>query len=61
LDKKPNRDKIKTMKKYCTFPDETKVELHSILDVTDTQTYICYYDENLPQNIWVPNDFLSND
>ena len=49
------------MKKYCVFPDETKIELHSILDVTDTQTYICYYDENIPQTLWVPNDFLSND
>lgn len=49
------------MKKYCTFPDETKIELHSILDVTDTHTCICYYDENISQILWVPNDFIVND
>ena len=47
--------------KFCEFPDGTKIQLHSILDVTDNQSYICYYDENLPQTLWVPNDFLSND
>ena len=46
------------MKNYCTFPDETKIELHSILDTNDTQTYICYYEENLPQTLWVPNVFI---
>lgn len=46
------------MKNYCTFPDETKIELHSILDTNDTQTYICYYEENLPQILWVPNEFI---
>jgi hypothetical protein len=49
------------MKKYCTFPDETKIKLHSILDVTETHTYICYYDEKLSQVLWVPNNFLVND
>jgi hypothetical protein len=49
------------MKKYCTFPDETKIELHSILDVTDIQTCICYYCENIPQTLWVPSDFITND
>jgi hypothetical protein len=47
--------------KFCEFPDATKFQIHSILDVTDTHTHICYYDENLPQILWVPNDFLSND
>jgi len=49
------------MKKYCTFPDQSKFEIHSILDVTETQTYICYYDENIAQVLWVTNDFITND
>jgi hypothetical protein len=49
------------MKNYCTFPDQTKIEIHSILYVTDTHTHIRYYDENLPQILWVPNDFINND
>ncbi len=49
------------MKIYCTFPDQTKVEIHSILYVTDTQTNICYYEENIPQTLWIPNEFLNND
>jgi hypothetical protein len=49
------------MKKCCIFPDQTKIEIHSILYVTENQTHICYYDENLPQVLWIPNDFLVND
>jgi hypothetical protein len=49
------------MKKYCTFPDETKIEVHSILDYDDIQTYICYYHEEIPQILWVPNDFISSE
>jgi len=47
--------------KSCEFPDGTKIQLHSILDVNETQTQICYYSDNLPQILWVPNDFISND
>jgi hypothetical protein len=49
------------MKKYCTFPDQTKVELHSILDTNETQSYICYYCDSIPQTLWVPNEFIAND
>jgi|LakMenE01Jun11ns_1017448.scaffolds.fasta_scaffold9891178_3 hypothetical protein len=49
------------MKKYCTFPDQTKFQVHSILDKDESHTYICYYYENIQQILWVPNDFLSND
>lgn len=49
------------MKKYCVFPDQSKFELHSILDVSETHTCIAYYDDNLPQILWVPNDFITND
>jgi hypothetical protein len=38
------------MKKYCIFPDETKIELHSILDVTDTDG-----------NKWYEVDYLAQD
>jgi hypothetical protein len=47
-----------TINKFCVFPDETKVQLHSILDVSDTHTQVCYYWENLAQILWVPNDFV---
>lgn len=49
------------MKKYCTFPDQTKVEISSILNLDDTHTYICYYYENIAQVLWVRNDFITND
>lgn len=49
------------MKKYCTFPDQTKVQVHSILEVSDNQTCISYYEENIPQILWIPTDFLVND
>lgn len=48
------------MKKYCIFPDETEIELDSILDQTDIQTYISYCDEGIPQMLWVPNEFVSS-
>jgi hypothetical protein len=44
--------------KTCEFPDGTVIELHSILDVTETHSYICYYWENILQTVWVPNTFL---
>lgn len=46
------------MKKYCIFPDQSKVEIQSILDVSGDQTCICYISEELPQVLWVPNDFI---
>lgn len=49
------------MKKYCIFPDQSKFEIHSILDVNENQTYIVYYEENIPQMLWVPNEFINND
>jgi hypothetical protein len=51
------------IKKYCTFPDQTKVKITSILDVSETYTCIAYDDgdENLPQILWVPNDSITND
>lgn len=49
------------MKKYCTFPDQTKVEIHSILDTSESQTCIAYNDDNLPQILWVPNEYIGND
>lgn len=47
------------MKKYCTFPDNTKIKIHSILDTNETQTYICYLWENISQTLWVPSEFIS--
>ena len=49
------------IKKYCVFPDQSKIQLHSILDTNDTQTLICYHNENEPQILWVPNDFITNE
>ena len=49
------------MKKYCVFPDQSKFEINSILDTSESYTCIAYYDDNLPQILWVPNDFISND
>ena len=46
------------MKKYCIFPDQTTVEIQLVLDVTDTHTYIFYLQDNIPQILWVPNDFI---
>jgi hypothetical protein len=46
------------MKKYCTFPDQSKFEINSILDVRENQTCIAYYDENILQILWVSNDFI---
>jgi hypothetical protein len=45
------------MKIYCTFPDETRIEV-DVLEVTNTQTKICYYYEHINQTLWVPNDFI---
>lgn len=50
-----------TIGKFCTFPDQTKVNLHSILDVGESQSYVCYFWENIPQSLWVPNEFISNE
>lgn len=49
------------MKKYCLFPDQTKVEIQSIFDVSEGYTNICYISEELPQVLWVPNDFVINE
>lgn len=46
------------MKKYCVFPDQSKIKIHSIPDVFENQSYIVYYDEGLIQTLWVPNEFL---
>ena len=45
------------MKIYCTFPDETHIEV-DVLEITNTQTKICYYYEDINQTLWVPNDFI---
>jgi hypothetical protein len=45
------------MKIYCTFPDKTRIEV-DVLEIAKTQTKICYYDENINQTLWVPNDFV---
>jgi hypothetical protein len=47
--------------KFCNFPDGTKIQLHSILDVAESQSYICYYCDNIPQTLWVPNDFITQE
>lgn len=47
------------MKKYCIFPDQSQFELHSVLDVCETQTCIAYIDEEAgTQILWVPNEFI---
>jgi hypothetical protein len=46
------------MKKYCIFPDQSKFPIHSILDVFENQSCIAYYDEDIVQILWVPNEFV---
>jgi hypothetical protein len=49
------------MKNHCVFPDQSKVEVHSILDRVGDQTCISYFHEEVPQILWVPNDFIVSD
>lgn len=47
--------------KKCTFPDLTAFPIHAIFDVNAASTLVCYYNEETPQIVWVPNEFISND
>ena len=49
------------MKNQCVFPDQSKVEVYSILDRVGDQTCISYFNEEAPQILWVPNDFIIPD
>lgn len=49
------------MKNHCVFPDQSKFEVHSILDRVGDQTCISYFSEEVPQILWVPNDFIISD
>jgi hypothetical protein len=61
-DKNTNENmKTSTIGKKCTFPDFSSFPIHSIFDVTEDYSMICYFNEGMAQVIWVPNSFISND
>jgi hypothetical protein len=48
-----------SIQKMCTFPDGSSFPIHSIFDVGDGYFQVCYFDEGLPQVVWVPSDFVA--
>jgi hypothetical protein len=48
-------------KKTCTFPDGSAFPVASVFDVGENAIQVCYFDEGLPQIVWVPSDFVSSD
>jgi hypothetical protein len=54
-------EKVKGIGKTITFPDSSSFPVHSIFDVWENQTQVCYIDDNLPQILWVPNNYITND
>lgn len=52
---------LSTIGKKITFPDATEFPVHSIFDVGENYTQVCYFNDNLPQILWVPNHFITND
>jgi hypothetical protein len=59
--KNPKPQNIANIGKKVTFPDSTTFPIHSIFDVFEGYTQVCYFDSELPQILWVPNDFITND
>lgn len=47
--------------KSIEFPNADCFPIHSILDVWEGYTQVAYFDDGLPQILWVPNDFIKND
>ena len=60
-EKNPKSQNSVSIGKKVTFPDSTAFPIHSIFDVCEGYTQVCYFDTDLPQILWVPNDFITND
>jgi hypothetical protein len=45
--------------KKVSFPDGTEFPIKAIFDVGEGYTQVLYFDENLPQILWVPNEFVN--
>lgn len=48
------------MKKYCTFPDQSKFELIFCVEHPNGFSHVKYEHEGVIQEIFVPNDFINN-
>jgi hypothetical protein len=45
--------------RICTFPDQTVFPLTAVLGVWQDMVQVGYYDEDLPQVVWVHRDFVT--
>lgn len=54
-----NTSKKPATSRICTFPDQTTFHLNAILDVWQDMIQVGYYDEGLPQVVWVHRDSVS--
>lgn len=58
---RPSQNSASGIGKKVTFPDQSSFPIQSIFDVWEGYTQICYMDSDLPQILWVPNDFIKQD
>jgi hypothetical protein len=57
-----NTTKVATnIGKKVTFPDNSTFPIQSIFDVCEGYTQVCYLNCEIPQIVWVPNEFITND
>lgn len=52
---------VTSIGKKIIFPDNSSFAIHSIFDVCEGYTQVCYLDCEVPQVVWVPNEFITND
>jgi len=58
---RPSQSSASGISKKVTFPDQSSFPIQSIFDAWEGYTQICYMDSDLPQILWVPNDFINQD
>lgn len=49
-----------TFSKFCIFPDDSKFKIDRIISSSEQDSCVSYFDDNLKQVLWVPNDFIKS-